>query len=183
VTVRPVTPNDYAWIFDAALSGDAGSRWRLHGDLPTFDSFISGLLSESVATCIVEQNDAGPIGMVQLIAHQPLSRHAQLSAFLVPEAEGRGWPLEGVVLFVDYAFAAFDLRKLYLESLETEVERYQSLIGPVLHEEGCLKGHRYVFGQHLDCHILALYRDDFVAAAAELLPTTSAHLESQRHPS
>lgn len=169
--VRPVTPDDYGWLFEVAVLTDAGSRWRLHGDVPTFDAFISGLLQQSPATCVIERLSGGDrLGMVQLFQHQPISRHAQLTAFLDPSAEGLGWPLEGVLLFVDYAFAAFDLRKLYLESLTTEVAQFESLVGDVLREEGRLVGHRYVFGQYVDCHILALYRDDFEAGVASLFP-------------
>ena len=168
--VRPVTPDDYGWLFHVAVSSDVGARWRLHGDVPTFDAFIGGLLRDSPATCIIERLSGEPIGMVQLWQHQAISRHAHLTAFLAPGAEGQGWPLEGVVLFVDYAFRAFDLRKLYLESLSTELRTYESLVGRVLHEEGCLIGHRYVFGELVDCHILALYRDEFAAAVATMLP-------------
>jgi hypothetical protein len=76
--------------------------------------------------------------MVQLWHHDALSRHAQITAFLSPEAEGRGWPLEGVLLFIDYAFAAFDLRKIYVEALEPELASYRSLVGTLLREEaGC----------------------------------------------
>jgi RimJ/RimL family protein N-acetyltransferase len=172
--VRPVTPDDYGWLFDLAVATPAGSRWRLHGELPTFDAFVTGLLRGATATCAVEALDGGPIGMVQLWQHDLLSRHAQLTAFVDPAVEGRGWPLEGVVLFVDYAFAAFDLRKLYLETLATELPAFASLVGTVLREEGCLRAHRYVFGQHVDCHLLALYREDFEREAAALLPVTSA---------
>lgn len=161
--VRPVAPEDYEWLFKVALHTPAGSRWRLHGEMPTYDQFIATMLAGAKATCIIEGVDGQPLGMVQLWHHDGLSRHAQLTAFLSPEAEGRGWPLEGVLLFIDYAFAAFDLRKLYVEALEPELASYRSLVGSVLKEEGRLRDHQYLFGQYVDGYLLAIYRPDFAA--------------------
>jgi RimJ/RimL family protein N-acetyltransferase len=161
--VRPVAPEDYEWLFKVALHTPAGSRWRLHGEMPTYDQFINTMLAGAKATCVIETVDGQPLGMVQLWHHDGLSRHAQLTAFLSPEAEGRGWPLEGVLLFIDYAFAAFDLRKLYVEALEPELASYRSLVGSVLKEEGRLRDHQYLFGQYVDGYLLAIYRPDFAA--------------------
>ena len=161
--VRPVAPEDYEWIFKVALHTPAGSRWRLHGEIPTFDQFIGTMLQGAKCTCVIEDASGQLLGMVQLWHHDALSRHGQLTAFLSPDAEGRGWPLEGVLLFIDYVFRAFDLRKLYVEALEPELNSYRSLVGPLLREEGRLREHQYLFGRYVDGYLLAIYRDDFAA--------------------
>jgi RimJ/RimL family protein N-acetyltransferase len=161
--VRPVAPDDYEWLFKVALHTPAGSRWRLHGAIPTYEQFMATMLAGAKATCVIEDAAGDLLGMVQLWHHDELSRHAQLTAFLSPDAEGRGWPLEGVLLFVDYAFAAYDLRKLYVEALEPELESYRSLVGTVLREEGRLRDHQYLFGRYVDGYLLAMYRPDFAA--------------------
>jgi RimJ/RimL family protein N-acetyltransferase len=172
--VRPVAPVDYEWLYTVALHTPAGSRWRLHGEIPTYDQFMSTMLAGAKATCVITDAAGGLLGMVQLWHHDPLSRHAQVTAFLSPDAEGKGWPLEGVLLFIDYAFAAFDLRKIYVEALEPELASYRSLVGTLLREEGRLRDHQYLFGRYVDGYLLAMYRDDFATFFARVVGTRPA---------
>ncbi len=160
VSIRPVRPDDYAELYEIALFTDAGARWRLHGDTPTMDQFLQILFREARATFVIESAEALTIvGMVQLWAHDPMNRNGHITAFLHPSTRGRGWPLEGMILFADYVFSAFALHKLYFETLETELAQFGSLVGTVLVEEGHLRDHRWAFGRLVDCHILALYSD------------------------
>lgn len=161
VTIRPIHPNDYTPLYDMALFTDAGSRWRLHSELPTQDRFLQILFENARVTFAIERNtDRALLGMVQLWMHDPMNRNGHITSFLAPAARGRGWPIEGIVLFVDFVFAAFDLHKLYFESLEDEYLQYGSIVGPILREEGVLRDHTRVFGRWVDYHILALYEDD-----------------------
>jgi RimJ/RimL family protein N-acetyltransferase len=170
-----VAPEDYEWLFKVALHSSAGSRWRLHGELPNFDQFVQILFSGAKATCVVEGMDAHRLGMVQLWHADMLSRHGQITAYLSPEAEGKGWPLEGLLTFIDYVFVAYGLRKIYVEALETELRSYRSLVGPLLREEGRLRDHSYVFGQYVDAFLFAIYRDDFDTFAARVLGERDGH--------
>jgi hypothetical protein len=161
VTLRPLRPDDYGPLHEIALFTDAGSRWRLHGGIPPFDKFVSLLLDGAPATFAIEHNDDSRlIGMVQLWNYNAMNHNGHITAFLHPSARGRGWPLEGVLLFVDYVFPVFDLRKLYFESLETEVAQYGSIVGPILRPEALYREHQWAFGRLADCHVLALYRED-----------------------
>ena len=172
VRLRPVSPADYGWLYEVGVQTDAGTRWRLHGEVPHFDQFIGGLLSNATATFVIEGHDGALLGMTQIWNLEQLSRHAQITAFLAPDAQGTGWPMEGVAMCMDYAFRAYDLRKLYLETLDSELQEFRSLVGGVLREEGCLRGHRYVYGEYVDLHVLALYREDFDQLMERLSPST-----------
>jgi RimJ/RimL family protein N-acetyltransferase len=161
VTLRPLRPPDYEVLYDIALFTDAGSRWRLHGDMPPFDQFVQILLRDARVTFAIEKNTtAAVLGMAQLWNYDPLSRNAHLTAFLDPAVQGRGWPLEGILLFVDYVFPAFNLHKLYFESLTPQLATYGSLAGTFLRKEAELHDHRWVHGGFQTAHILALYADD-----------------------
>lgn len=161
VAIRPVHPDDYTPLYEIALFTDAGSRWRLHGETPTLEQFLKLLFEDARVTFAVERgSDNGLIGMVQLWMHDAVSRNGHITAFLHPSVRGRGWALEGVILFVDYVFRVFDLHKLYFESLDDEVRQYGSMIGPILRREGRLPEHKRVFGRWVDFHVLALYDED-----------------------
>lgn len=161
VTIRPLRPTDYTALHEIALFTDSGSRWRLHGGVPPQDQFIQILFRDCPATFGIEVNETGVlIGMVQLWNHHALNRNAHITAFIHPEFRGRGWPLESMILFVEYVFSVFSLRKLYFESLGPEIEQYRSIIGPILKQEAHYREHSWTFGEFVDCHVLALYAED-----------------------
>ena len=172
VTIRPLRPDDYGVLYEIALFTDAGTRWRLHGGVPPFDEFVKLLLQSAPATFAVQANDDGRVlGMVQLWNYNGMNRNGHITAFLDPAVRGRGWPLEGVLLFVEYVFPAFQLRKLYFESLETEVGQYGSIVGPILQVEALYREHQWCFGRLVDCHVLALYAEDVPRLLRLALPT------------
>lgn len=175
VTLRPVHPDDYGPLYETALFTDAGSLWRLHGDVPTQERFLQVLLNDARATFAIEANaDRRLLGMVQLWMYDATSRNGHITAFLHPAARGRGWPLEGMILFVEYVFAAFDLHKLYFESLDEQYDQYRSLVGPILRHEGLLREHKRLFGRWADFHMLALFADDVPKLARLLRPASEA---------
>ena len=171
VLIRPVAPSDYSWLFDTTVFTTAGSHWRLHGDTPTYEQFLDVLLKGARATYVIVHSELQElVGMVQLWNYNPPGHHAQITAFLHPDFRGKGWPMEGLILFADYAFATWDLNKIYFETLESELVQFRSLIGTLLVEEGLLKQHRRVFGQWLDCSMLAVYRGPLTELARRTLP-------------
>lgn len=161
VTIRPLRPMDYDMLYEIAMFTDAGSRWRLHGDMPPHDRFIQILLRDARVTFAIESNETRQVlGMVQLWSLDTLSRNGHITAFLHPAVRGRGWPLEGVLLFLAYVFPAYNLHKLYFESLGSELAQYGSMIGTFLRQEARLREHRWVFGRLEDSYVLALYQED-----------------------
>jgi RimJ/RimL family protein N-acetyltransferase len=83
-----------------------------------------------------------------------------------------GWPLEGLVLLLDYAFMMWDLRKLYGEILGVNWSSWSRALGRYFQEEGQLKEHTFFGGRWWDMHIVAVYRDDWLNRTK--LKTTAA---------
>lgn len=172
VRARPILPADYGWVYEVAVLTDTGSHWRLHGQTPPYEAFASTVLFENAAaTYLLERRSTGErMGLVQLVNHHAGARNGFLTAFLVPEYRALGWPMEGIVLFADFVFSAYNLEKLYLESLSDEAARYRSLVGRFLVEEGRLRSHRLVHGRWMDAHLFALYRPAMAELSAAFLP-------------
>ncbi len=142
------------------MSG-SGFSWRLHGQVPPYDQFIANVFATSVLNMVIERAEEDTlVGFCQMWKHDPHSNTAQLTAFLSDDSVGLGWPLEGVVNFVRYAFQSLGLRKIYFESLTPEMEQYESLVGTVLVQEGRLRDHSMVMGELHDLHVFALYKQD-----------------------
>jgi RimJ/RimL family protein N-acetyltransferase len=108
---------------------------------------------------VIETREASlPVGLLQIVNADFRSGHAGISVLLRPEFIRRGWPLEGILLVVNYAFLTWPFRKLYFESVEPTAALYRGALGPYLQEEGRLLGHEFINGAYVDYHILALYR-------------------------
>jgi RimJ/RimL family protein N-acetyltransferase len=176
VIVRPAVPVDYDFLYATAILTPAGGKWRLLGELPPFDQFLGIVFQGAKATSVVcSVEDQRLLGMVQIWNHDPLSRNAHVTTFFHPKDHGKGWPMEGLLLFVDFAFRAYDLKKIYVEVNDGGYDVYKALVDTgILIEEGCLKGHRYVMGEWQDCHILALYRDTFYGRFQAVLDSLAA---------
>lgn len=177
VTIRPILPADYGWVYETAILTDAGARWRLHGQAPPFDVFLSSILFQGAAATfmICRRETEERIGVAQVWNHNPAARNAHITAFTHPAFRLKGWPMEGFVLFADYAFWAFDLHKLYLESMAGEADQYRSLVGTYLRQEGNLRDHRIIGREWHDCHLFALYRAECDALTERLLPAESLY--------
>jgi RimJ/RimL family protein N-acetyltransferase len=117
---------------------------------------------------LIEQLSTGEaIGHV--VAHQPRLIHgtAHVAIIVRPDLYGKGWPLEGAGLFVDYLFRVFPLRKLYAETVEYNYDSsFAHGAGRFFSEEARLKAHHYYDGRYWDAVVLSLYRDDWNALAS-----------------
>ena len=69
-----------------------------------------------------------------------------------------GMVMDGVVLVVNYAFLAFDLRKIYAELPETNLSQFSSGTGRLFEEEARLKEHVYREGAYCDLVYLSISR-------------------------
>lgn len=168
VALRSVQPADYQWLYEAATSEEVGFQWRLRGATPDPESFVGFLWRGCEFQSIVVARSSGTnLGIIQLLDLNTRSGHASVAMMLTPDAINKGWPLEGLVLFIGYVFRSWNLRKLYFESLEFSASRFSSAIGPLLVEEGVLRDHEYFDGGYVDLRLLALYRSKWQEMRAQ----------------
>jgi RimJ/RimL family protein N-acetyltransferase len=160
VRLRPVSPADIGPLYELALDPDVLWRWRSRGTTPSPESFAQNLWSETLVQFVVCTPDsARPLGLVTAYHADLRNRWAYIAAVMAPSTWRQGWPLEASMLLIDYLFRIFDLRKLYLESLEFNASQYSSAVGSFLVEESRLVAHEYYSGRWWDLITYALYRD------------------------
>lgn len=165
------TPSDYDWIYRLASSEDVTHRWRFGGLLPspaTFETVLWQGCDVQFGMRSIEHDR--PIGLVQLMNYSARHGHGSLSVLIEPTLLRRGWPLEGVLLFINYVFRTLPLRKLYFESLEPIFESYRSAVGEFLVEEGRLRAHEFFNGRYHDLIVTALHREVWSEQIDRLLP-------------
>jgi len=101
-----------------------------------------------------------PLGLVQAYRADLAAGHCYLAALLASAHQRRGWPIEGIELFVDHLFATWAFEKVYLEVASANLDQFRS-VEKFCRQEGTLRGHVVRGEVREDLHILALYRDDW----------------------
>ena len=165
VNLRPLAPPDYEWLYVLSSLPEVSSRWRFRGSTPSPEVFRAALWSNCDVQLIVEAADgSGPLGLLQLVDRDDRSGYAGVNMILRPDFMRRGWPFEGIAIFVEYVFRCWALRKLYFHTVSFNATQFQSAIGTLLTEEGRLRDHEYHDGKYFDLLILALYRETWQEA-------------------
>jgi len=70
--------------------------------------------------------------------------------------------MEAGALLLDFAFATYRLRKVYVETASSHLDQFASLKTLPFKEEGILKDHLYIQGGLRDQHILSVTLDEWV---------------------
>ncbi len=165
VSLVPIGPQYMEFLYQLATNEENGFRWLLAGTVPPAEVFQQNLWKGVLAQfVVVVRSSSAPIGIVVAYNAELNHRFAYLGADFAPNVQGIGIAIEAAELFVDYIFATYNLRKLYLEVPEYNLGSMAYGVGGILKEEGVLRGHTYFRGQYWDRHLLALYRDEFLSS-------------------
>lgn len=180
VTLRIPQPSDYQALREAELSDQLLSRWRYRGAVPSPKQWEVNFWAGVVAQYLIvetkaQDNHSTPLGLVSLYNANFQHGTAYLSAASFTTGSGAPMVLLGVAMFIDYVFDSFDMRKLYMETSEYNLQQFKSGVGSYFTIEGRLKNHSFVQGQYNDEYILAISKKEWQAtghaiAATERLP-------------
>lgn len=168
--LRPLAQNDYAYLYDLSLSAKNNARWRYRGATPSPERFVSDLWSGVLAQFLVEtpppRKRAG-----LLVAYN--ADHANGTVYLgvlIDNAHHRTvWPMEAIMLFVDYLFRNWAFRKVYAETTEFSATHFSSGAKALFEEEGRLREHQFFQGRYWDYLYYALTRQRWEDRGRKLL--------------
>lgn len=170
VRLRGVVPSDYEFLYDLATNDATAKSWRYRSAPPRPEEFANDLWRSVVAQYVVEHLESGErLGLVTAYDANPRDRHCYIGVLFRPDA--RVWPIEGVVLFLNYLFEEFAFEKLYANVIEYNLPALSSIVGRWMDCEGILRGHEWHAGQRWDVHILAMWRERFERDRGRLLHT------------
>lgn len=160
VSLQPVRAQDYEMLRMLELSEDLVPIWRHQGATPSperwVESLWTGVLAQFIVVDIARKH---PLGIVNVYSADFRHGHAYIAASKFDLQRRSTLFLEGFALFVDYVFAVWNFRKLYMETSERNIGQFASAIGPILCEEGRLREHLFFDGRYWDVLHLALYRN------------------------
>jgi RimJ/RimL family protein N-acetyltransferase len=170
VYLRPLTPEDYHSLMRVELSEQLGPRWRFRGSTPSPEQWTQATWSSTLAQFLaVGRPSDRPIGIVA--AHQANFQDgfAYMSAARFEPSRPSPAMMFAVAIFLDYVFSCWDFRKIYMEVPEYNYGQFESVIKRFAKLEGRLSNHSYFAGRYWDQMILAIHRDRWQAAGAEVL--------------
>ena len=167
LTGRRVALERLAWshveqLLRSASAPDAIDEWPLAGRTLTVGEFGDMLWSTGPINFAIVRRDSGAaVGFVQAVQEDLRSGTVGVGVFVEPVLWKAGWPLEAVVLFIEYLFAGCGYRKAYFTMRTSTLERLGGALDAWLEVE--CRYRRHVRsprdGGYEDVHVLSLDRD------------------------
>lgn len=127
-------------------------------DAVRMESFLEPA-SETVAFLPCE--DEHPVGFVWLIRIDDIHERATIAYWITPEEQGNGYATEAVRLALEYAFDSRGLNKVVARVFEDNSASRRVLEKLEFVEEGRLRQHYYVNGEHKDTILFGLVSEDY----------------------
>lgn len=162
VVLEPLSANEHAPLVRRILaSSSAEGRYRGFGPASSQES-LDRILRENVLcqSLLVDRSDQA-VGLAQCLVANFRHGTAQLGVALAPHVRRTGWPLLGVVLFVDEVFRSNRLRKLYVEVPANNIPQLSTGVHRLFQWEATFAEHEYFEGGYQDVHFYSLTYERF----------------------
>jgi hypothetical protein len=118
---------------------------------------------------IEDVRNGRPVGYLRADNASLFHGYAFLSMVILPDYRMRGWPLEGVFLFVNYLFRAYNLHRLYAEVTEARLSQYRSGLGHYFEIEACFRDRLTINGTRQNQYVLTCTRDLALTECAAMM--------------
>jgi RimJ/RimL family protein N-acetyltransferase len=165
VRLRPVTREDYGFLWECRCHPEIMHLWMQGRALPSFEQYVREMdmaLSGMILTLfMIETHRSGrTVGFAFAYDYVPYDRVASWTIVMHPAYTNLGWGWEAGVLFWQYLFTYFDLRKLYADVYAFN-RQLPLLLRSGGHEEGRFLEHRYYRGAYHDVIRVATTRAEY----------------------
>lgn len=173
--LRPLAQNDYAYLYGLSLSAKNNARWRYRGATPSPERFVTDLWDGVLAQFIIETPEPRkPAGLVVAYNPDQANGNVYLGVLIDNAYHRKAWPMEGILMFVDYMFQNWPFRHLYAETTEYSAAHFSSGAKTLFEEEGRLRENTYFQGRYWDYIYYTLTRERWEEKGIKLLEKFSA---------
>jgi RimJ/RimL family protein N-acetyltransferase len=169
IALRPASAQDAPQAYDILFALGRGG-------LPMIDTFVDGFGRGMSACFMVHLKDddaetaAGDVVGLTTLSEPTPAGHLRADVNLVA-GQPNGVRTDAGALTVNFAFAMWRTRKVYLHTTDASVES-TGFIGehaPMVRAEAVLPDHTYFHGRLWDVHVFAIYREDWDVQGVDLL--------------
>jgi hypothetical protein len=169
ISLDPLSSMHYEFLYSLAIEGESSFRWLTAGGVPPIEKYVAGLWDGVLTQFVVRDTSTHrPCGHVIAYNADLHSGHAGIAVAASPEARATGAVPEATIIFINYCFTVYNLRKLYFEVPEYNHPQFASAMGKFCREEGRLGEHLYYDGRYWDRYVYAIYRNDFMSIISTL---------------
>lgn len=170
ICLAPVRPDDHQFLHWLANAEQIAYRWRYRSATPPFEVFVQHLNADVLAQFVVRDRQTNDrLGHVVAYAADLRNRTTFVANTVTPDVIGRQVGGEAQNVFLDFLFAAWDFRKIYVELPEFTFDRFESIVQDGGFEvEGRLRAHTYYKGRYWDQIILAVTNESWERRALRL---------------
>ena len=164
VRLRPVLPEDAAFLYSLVMDQTTGVRWRTRGVVPSFEIFVRELWVDVLTQFVVEDiRSNAPVGHVVAYGADLANGWAYLGVAVPAGLMRTGVGIRAANLFVNYLFSTWNFRKLYAETPQYNYSTVSSAQGTGFVLEGHLRENSWYDGRFHDLFLVALYREAWEA--------------------
>jgi diamine N-acetyltransferase len=174
VRLRPMTRADYGFMWQCRTHPEILYLWMQDRTLPSFEQYSheleGSLSSKALTTLLIETIDgSAPVGYVFAYDFSAFDHTAFISIVIHPTYVRYGWAAEASILFLNYLFTYFDLRKASMEVFAFNQLALAPLLQLGARVEGRFRGQRYYQGAYHDVIRLAVMHAEWDQVAPRLL--------------
>ncbi len=165
IVFRPFDESiDFEWYYRLSTKINSLINWRFYGSPPTREQFAQlmyvAVHCQFVAELSSVSSNKDPrIGVVVSYNYDAQNNTTFLGTITSGNTNGLGVIIS--IIFIEYLFNTWPIRKIYLEMPEFNTKSIKSAINRFLIEESRLKDHCFSYNRYWDYLTFALYRQDF----------------------
>jgi RimJ/RimL family protein N-acetyltransferase len=160
VTVRSFDPESDLSLLEAWIADPVGRYFLLSRSTSTELRLTDVVRSDDSALGIIALHDDRPIGCVAFLDIDERQRKAELRKLVGEPAErGRGYGKESSALWIRYGLTTLRLRKIYLNTLETNIGNIRLNEELGFRVEGILRNEVLIDGAYRDVLRMGLWRE------------------------
>lgn len=154
---------DIAFLFEMFTASDQhlfSSTIPLNS-ISEFTEWISSRLRNYYHDFRIMHYNNSPVGFIYSFDHFASDGHCKICVDVLPSFRNSGIGGLGTILFADYLFKTYPLRKIYSTVYDYNKQSLMTNIKSGLVEEGKLNGIKYYNGKFYDLHFFSISRDLF----------------------
>ena len=170
VHLRPPQPSDLSFLIDMATRHELAFRWLGLGAAASPASLERDLMDRTSVRFLVMSRQIGqPVALVACYDADLENGHAKVALSTGHHPQSILLGLQGAALFLEYLFAVYQFRRLYIEVPEEWSSVTSAGAFHFARQEARLRDHCYYQGAYHDLLVLAVDREAWQLAAGSLL--------------
>jgi len=160
IQIRAYKPSKDETLFEKWLADDFGRHFLLSRTTAVTMKIDQLLRNDANIVGVVTLLDGKPIGAVAFLDFDSVQRKAELRKLIgEPDMRGKGFGKEATRLWIAYGKNALGLKKIYLNTLNTNIHNIQLNEELGFKVEGILRNEVFVDGEYRDVLRMALWKE------------------------